>query len=349
MLSEKDYIYDLLSDEEKAEVDDRKEPIYYYNKNEIDDQSTYNHTNRLVLRPSQAIDYRYEVISELGKGAFGNVYLCKDHKREKQVALKVIRNERRFHKQAKIEVDIYEMLLTSGKYSDNIIRIWKAFFFRNDIFLVFEAFGVNLYQYYKEHEINAEDLKSFSRQIASGLAALHELKIIHMDLKPENIMIKDKQLKIIDLGSSVVMKETPYYNDYIQSRYYRSPEVIFKMPITTKIDVWSYGCIIYELLTRKPLFPAKTMDDLVIYFVHALGYPSKEAKKFYETNYFTTSTKELARFRTKNHRFLYPGRFDWNSVHDEKLKQLIKDNCLNWESEKRYSINDVLQDEYFTS
>ena len=207
---------------EKAEVDERNQPIYYYNKIRVDDESHYNETNRLVLKKSYAIDYRYEVISELGKGAFGNVYLCKDHKREKEVALKVVRNERRFHKQSKIEVDIYEMLLTSGTYSDNIIRILKAFFFRNDVFMVFEVFGINLYQYYQQHKISKVDVKSFSRQIANGLKALHNLNIIHMDLKPENVMVRDKHLKIIDLGSSIVLnKDKPIYKSYIQSRYYR--------------------------------------------------------------------------------------------------------------------------------
>ena len=352
MLSEQDYIYDLLTEREKAEVDERNEPIYYYNKIHVDDDPIYDSTNRLILKKSYAIDYRYEVISQLGKGAFGNVFLCKDHKREKEVALKVVRNERRFHKQSKIEVDIYEMLLTSGNYSDNIIRILKAFFFRNDVFIVFEVFGINLYQYYQEHNISKEDVKSFSRQIANGLNALHNLNIIHMDLKPENIMVRDKHLKIIDLGSSMVLeddKDKPLYKSYIQSRYYRSPEVVFKLPITTKIDVWSFGCIVYELLTRRPLFPARCMEDLVIHYVHVLGYPSKDTEGFYDKQCFTTHTQELARFRTKNHRFLYPSRFDWSSVEDEKLKQFIKENCLNWESEKRYSIEQVLEHEYFTS
>ena len=136
----------------------------------------------------------------------GNVYLCKDHKYKTDVAVKVIRNERRFHRQVRLEIEIYELLYTSENYSPFVIKLLKAFEFRKNRFLVFDNYGIDLYNYYKKNVIDNFDLKSFAYQIIKGLEFLHDFEIIHMDLKPENILVRDKHLKIIDLGSSFIQQ-----------------------------------------------------------------------------------------------------------------------------------------------
>lgn len=370
MLSDKDYIYgwklvedpdleDRFTLEEQEELMQREEPVYYFyhkNKNstsfKFEQKKTYTSDNRLELYVDDAIDYRYQVHSKLGKGAFGNVYHCSDHKRKLDVAIKVVRKERRFHKQAKIECDIHDLFNQPWDDSNReyVINMLKAFDYKGDIFMVFPNFGVDLYHYYKNNMISMSDVQAFGNQIARGLSFIHSHSIIHMDLKPENILVRCKHLKIIDLGSSRVKDESnKIFNDYIQSRYYRSPEVIFKQEITTKIDIWSFGCILYEIATRKPLFPAKSMKELALHQIHVLGYPQKSLEKIYEDTEIFTKSKELRSFKNYQGRFLYPRDFSWDRVVGDniKLKQLLICNCLIWDSGARATANEVLEHPFF--
>ena len=104
-----------------------------------------------------------------------------------------------------------------------------------------------------------------------------------MDLKPENIMVNEKtrKIKIIDFGSSKYKKEKLelYSNFYVQTRYYRAPEIFFKMRYNEKIDMWSYGCIIGELLIDFPLFYGKT-KQVLIHIINKLGYPKDRKYMF---------------------------------------------------------------------
>ena len=88
-----------------------------------------------------------------------------------------------------------------------------------------------------------------------------DLDIVHCDLKPENVMLRQPNrsiIKVIDFGSSCMTDERIY--TYIQSRFYRAPEVIMGLPYGTPIDMWSFGCILAELFTGYPLFPGESMS-----------------------------------------------------------------------------------------
>ena len=80
--------------------------------------------------------------------------------------------------------------------------------------------------------------------------------MIHCDLKPENILLVDEEatkLKLVDYGSGSFRNEQVY--TYVQSRFYRAPEVILRLFYSEKVDIWSFGCILAELYTGEPLFP----------------------------------------------------------------------------------------------
>ena len=122
-----------------------------------------------------------------------------------------------------------------------------------------------------------EEIKVFGKQIFKGLAGMHEKGIAHRDLKPENILLKipgnDKnlvspakienvdqlslELKICDLGAAKVLDMKSHFNTpYVVSRYYRAPELILgSIYYDYSIDVWATGCILFELITRTPMFP----------------------------------------------------------------------------------------------
>jgi dual specificity tyrosine-phosphorylation-regulated kinase 2/3/4 len=117
-------------------------------------------------------------------------------------------------------------------------------------------------------------VRKFTHSILQCLDALYKNKIIHCDLKPENILLKQQGrsgIKVIDFGSSCYEHQRIY--TYIQSRFYRAPEVILGAKYGMPIDMWSLGCIIAELLTGYPLFPGEDEADQLACIIELCGMP----------------------------------------------------------------------------
>ena len=105
-------------------------------------------------------------------------------------------------------------------------------------------------------------VRTITKDILTSLKYLKSKGIVHCDLKPENILFKDfgcKQVKIIDFGSSTFVNDVDY--TYLQTRPYRAPEMVFGCVYDFSIDIWSLGCIIYEIITKKVLFNFKRVED----------------------------------------------------------------------------------------
>lgn len=147
----------------------------------------------------------------------------------------------------------------------NIIQIKDHCIFREHLIISFELFSINLYEWIKNNNFEGVSLsliRRFAIQILQSLKFLQEEDLIHCDLKPENILLKspDKSgIKIIDFGSSCFSHQRMY--SYIQSRFYRAPEIIIGIPYTTAIDMWSFGCILIELYTGVPIFPGESEQE----------------------------------------------------------------------------------------
>jgi dual specificity tyrosine-phosphorylation-regulated kinase 2/3/4 len=131
-------------------------------------------------------------------------------------------------------------------------------------------------------------VKSTVLQVVMGLNLLQKLNIVHCDLKPENILMttakkEETRVKIIDLGSSSFVG-SPVYS-YVQSRYYRAPEVTLGCPnYNQQVDMFSMGCIVAELYTGYPLFPANDECELLEFQTAILGaiphYMIEDSQKF---------------------------------------------------------------------
>ncbi|CAI4215205.1 unnamed protein product [Parascedosporium putredinis] len=212
--------------------------------------------------PGDHLAYRYEIIDVLGKGSFGQVVRCIDHCKGALVAIKIIRNKKRFHQQALVEVNILKKLREwdpDNKYS--LVQFTDHFYFRGHLCLSTELLDMNLYEFIKANAFRGFSLKlirRFTKQLLSSLNLLKQHRVIHCDLKPENILLRHPmhtEIKVIDFGSSCFESEKVY--TYIQSRFYRSPEVILGMTYGLPIDMWSLGCILAELYTGVPIFPGE--------------------------------------------------------------------------------------------
>lgn len=257
------------------------------NNNGYDDENgSYVHV------PHDHIAYRYEVLKVIGKGSFGQVVKAYDHKTQSHIALKMVRNEKRFHRQAQEEIRILEHLKKQDKDNAmNIVHMLENFTFRNHICITFELLSMNLYELIKKNKFQGFSLqlvRKFAHSILQCLDALYKNRIIHCDLKPENILLKQQGrsgIKVIDFGSSCYEHQRIY--TYIQSRFYRAPEVILGAKYGMPIDMWSLGCILAELLTGYPLFPGEDEGDQLATIIELSGMPpqklldqSKRARNF---------------------------------------------------------------------
>lgn len=129
--------------------------------------------------------------------------------------------------------------------------------------------SLNLYELLKNTQFSGVSLnliRKFAKQILRALQYLSrpDVDVIHCDLKPENILLRHPKrsgIKVIDFGSSCLSNKQMY--QYIQSRFYRSPEVILQLPYTVAIDMWSLGCILVEMHTGEPLFSGSDQFDQI--------------------------------------------------------------------------------------
>lgn len=233
---------------------------------------------------------RYIIKDILGHGTFGQVAKCWVAETNSFVAVKIIKNQPAYFQQALVEVSILTSLNKNYDPEDqhHIVRIYDHFPHQNHLCIAFELLDSNLYELIKINNFKGLSLsivQLFSKQILRGLALMKTSGVIHCDLKPENILLcasmKPPKVKIIDFGSACMESRTVY--SYIQSRYYRSPEVLLGYQYTAAIDMWSFGCIIAELFLGLPLFPGASEFDLLRRMVKILGgqppdYILKEAK-----------------------------------------------------------------------
>lgn len=225
--------------------------------------------------------YRYEVYQILGQGSFGQVCRCFDHLNKEFLALKLIRNKKRFQHQATVECRILRHLVENDQNDDNnVVHMRECFRFRSHTCVTFEILSLNLYEFLKSNNFRGLSLaliRRFAVQLLISLSFLRKLSIVHCDLKPENILLKTPNraaIKIIDFGSSCFETERIY--TYIQSRFYRAPEIMLGIPYTTAIDIWSFGCILVELYTGYPLFPGESEVEQLQCIMEYKGVPPEE-------------------------------------------------------------------------
>uniref|UniRef100_A0A3P9DHA2 dual-specificity kinase n=1 Tax=Maylandia zebra TaxID=106582 RepID=A0A3P9DHA2_9CICH len=261
-----------------------------YNDGYDDDNYDY-----IVKNGEKWLD-RYEIDSLIGKGSFGQVVKAYDHHEQEWVAIKIIKNKKAFLNQAQIELRLLELMNkhdTEMKYY--IVHLKRHFMFRNHLCLVFELLSYNLYDLLRNTNFRGVSLnltRKFAQQLCTALLflATPELSIIHCDLKPENILLcnpKRSAIKIVDFGSSCQLGQRIY--QYIQSRFYRSPEVLLGMPYDLAIDMWSLGCILVEMHTGEPLFSGSNEVDQMNKIVEVLGVPpshmldaAPKARKYFD-------------------------------------------------------------------
>ncbi|KAL0972856.1 hypothetical protein UPYG_G00195580 [Umbra pygmaea] len=224
----------------------------------------------------------YHTLNVLGKGTFGEVSKCWRGCDGELVAVKIMKIDALWDRVIKNELKLLGALSLSNLRTSHIVQFHEAFRDPTHYHLVFELLEKNLLQLQKENGLKpmaVRHIRTIICQMIKALVKLKELSIIHADIKPENIMLVDHnrhpfRVKLIDFGSASIFSEVRYIKEpYIQSRYYRAPEILLGLPFCEKVDMWSLGCVMAELFLAWPLYPGKSELDQVRYICDMQGLP----------------------------------------------------------------------------
>ncbi|KAI9732234.1 MAG: dual specificity protein kinase yak1 [Claussenomyces sp. TS43310] len=273
---------------------------------------------------------RYLILDVLGQGTFGQVVKCQNLKTQEVVAVKVVKNRTAYFNQSMMEVSVLDLLNSKLDKNDDhhLLRLKDTFIHRQHLCLVFELLSVNLYELIKQNQfrgLSTTLVRVFAQQLLTGLSLLNKARLIHCDLKPENILLKNLEspiIKIIDFGSACDERQTVY--TYIQSRFYRSPEVLLGLPYSSAIDMWSLGCIVVELFLGLPLFPGSSEYNQVSRIVEMLGNPP---------NWMLEMGKQSGEFFEKRHDVDDYGR---RTYHLKSMEQYSREHGTKEQPSKKY-------------
>ncbi|XP_031701685.1 homeodomain-interacting protein kinase 1 isoform X2 [Anarrhichthys ocellatus] len=276
----------------------------------------------------------YEVLEFLGRGTFGQVAKCWKRGTNEIVAIKILKNHPSYARQGQIEVSILSRLSTENADEFNFVRSYECFQHKNHTCLVFEMLEQNLYDFLKHSKFSPLLLKCIRpilQQVATALMKLKSLGLIHADLKPENIMLVDPlrqpyRVKVIDFGSASHVSKA-VCSTYLQSRYYRAPEIILGLPFCEAIDMWSLGCVIAELFLGWPLYPGASEYDQIRYISQTQGLPAE---------YLLSAGTKTSRFFNRGPDSSYPlWRLKTPAEHEAEMGIKSKEarkyifNCLD--------------------
>uniref|UniRef100_A0A8D2LP31 Homeodomain interacting protein kinase 4 n=1 Tax=Varanus komodoensis TaxID=61221 RepID=A0A8D2LP31_VARKO len=224
----------------------------------------------------------YDVFEILGKGTFGEVVKSWKRSTGEMVAIKILKNDSYRSRIIKNELKLLQTMSEVDTEAAHIVQFHEFFHDELKFYLVFELLEQNLFDFQKEHNFSplaVRHIRTVTTQVLRALAKLKELSIIHADLKPENIMLVDQvrfpfRVKVIDFGSASIFSEVRYVKEpYIQSRFYRAPEILLGLPFCEKVDVWSLGCVMAELHLGWPLYPGNNEYDQIRYICETQGMP----------------------------------------------------------------------------
>ncbi|BHF72889.1 Cyclin-dependent kinase 16 [Sparganum proliferum] len=234
--------------------------------------SDSKHENHIDIVAGPSVE-KYTKKKKIGSGTYANVYVAIASDGRK-VALKELKmnNEEGFPSTSMREISILREL-----NHENVVKLIDVLNEKGSATLVFEYVERDLRKIISGNvALRADKVREYSRQIFRGLEYCHRKKIIHRDLKPENILItNDDVLKIADFGLArqTTIKTNNLGSDVV-TLWYRPPEILLgETTYDGKIDIWSVGCILFEMITRMPLFPGKDVDSQIRRIFDSLGFP----------------------------------------------------------------------------
>ncbi|XP_023000265.1 mitogen-activated protein kinase homolog MMK2-like [Cucurbita maxima] len=225
-------------------------------------------------------------IKPVGRGAYGIVCAATNSETNEEVAIKKVGNA--FDNRIDAKRTLREIKLLRHMDHENIIALkdiirppQKENF--NDVYLVYELMDTDLNQIIRSNQLLTDDhCRFFLYQLLRGLKYVHSANVLHRDLKPSNLFLNANcDLKLGDFGLARTTSETDFMTEYVVTRWYRAPELLLNCSeYTGAIDIWSVGCILGEIMHRKPLFPGKDYVHQLKLITELIGSPDDSSLGF---------------------------------------------------------------------
>ncbi|KAJ1930189.1 Cyclin-dependent kinase catalytic subunit [Tieghemiomyces parasiticus] len=222
----------------------------------------------------------YIKIEKVGEGTYGVVYKARERSTGRIVAMKKIRLES--EDEGVPSTAIREISLLKELDHDNIVRLLDIVHSEAKLYLVFEFLDLDLKRYMETTApagLTPQHVKSYMNQLTKGIAFCHSHRVLHRDLKPQNLLIDQHgMLKLADFGLArafgVPLRS---YTHEVVTLWYRSPEILLgSRHYSTGVDMWSAGCIFAEMANMLPLFPGDSEIDEIFKIFRILGTPNEE-------------------------------------------------------------------------
>ncbi|XP_021693299.1 uncharacterized protein LOC5570105 isoform X2 [Aedes aegypti] len=283
----------------------------------------------LIYHTGDILHNRYKILATLGEGTFGRVVKVKDLEMEHTMALKVIKNVEKYREAAKLEINALEKIAEKDPTFQHLcVKMLDWFDYHGHMCIAFEMLGLSVFDFLRENNYEPypmDHVRHMAYQLCYAVKFLHENKLTHTDLKPENILFVDSEftttfngrknrevrrvkctdIRLIDFGSATFDHE--HHSTIVSTRHYRAPEVILELGWSQPCDVWSIGCIMFELYLGITLFQTHDNREHLAMMERILGtIPYRMARK--------TRTK-----------YFHHGKLDW----DEKSSagRYVRDHC----------------------
>ena len=334
----------------------------------------------LVYNAGDVLQNRFKIMATLGEGTFGKVVKVKDIFKNEVVALKIIKNVKKYREAAKLEINVLEKLAKydpRGKF--RCVQMLDWFDYHGHVCIAFEMLGSSVFDFLKDNNYEPypiDQVRQMSYELIVAVKFLHDNRLTHTDLKPENILfydsshdivydpkkkqdfryVRNAEIRLIDFGSATFDHE--HHSTIVSTRHYRAPEVILELGWTQPCDVWSVGCIIFELAMGHTLFQTHDNREHLAMMERILGrLPSrmclKTRVKYFDTRgklkwdeksssgrYVRENCKPLHRYADKP-----PSACDDSDAWEEMFDVIAK--MLIYEPSKRLTLSEALRHSFF--
>ena len=313
----------------------------------------FNPEGKTLVKDSRG--NKFYIGKKIGRGHFSTVYET-TNSNGAMFALKIQKSAKSYRISAREEIMIHEQLNKSDKDGkDNVCIMINSFSHSmssgKHFCMIFPKMSLDIDKFastFEDSKIPLDTTSKIAHDILMGLSFLHNTGFIHADLKPENLLVKTEDgsnsFLITDLGTACVIGDREY--SYLQTSHYRSPDIILQhRSWNEKIDIWSLGCILFELITGRYLFRGETQEDYMTSFIETIGIPPFE---------YLEDCKEKRIYFNRDYKYRYASDLEPLSI-DRKLQEkygfdmstanaiyAILQPMLIWDIDCRWSADNLL-------
>lgn len=285
--------------------------------------------------------HKYQKLEKLGEGTYGKVFKAKNKETGEIVALKKIILEQ--EEEGIPPTSIREISVLRELKHPNCVELKEVINTSGNLVLVFEYLDMDLHKFLTNQRtpLSPALIKSYAYQIIAGLCYCHCHRIIHRDMKPQNLLLnKSGLIKLADFGLARAFTiPLRSYTHEVITLWYRPPEILLGSKYySLPVDIWSTGAIIAEMITRRPLFPGDSEIDQLYSIFKILGTPTEEV---------WPGVSELPAFSTTFPRFRAKKLADFMPGADPRAVDLIE-RMLVYDPAKRISAREALDHPYFS-